>query len=170
MARASGLVWSEGSVTSVIGGPRFGRPATRAIGLAVLALTLTAANASPQAALPDRRTTVFVTFANPPVEIEGTLTSLTEQAVALVVDGAERTIPLTDVSRIDRDGDPSWDRALVAGLAVGTWCAIVCGQGLDDAGQLSGAVLVNALVSGAIGWAIDRAHHGRTTLFKAGRR
>ena len=142
----------------------------RALRLAVLFLNLTVANAHAQDALPDRRTTVFVTVANPPAEIEGTLTSLTDQAIALVVDGADRTIPLREVSRIDRDGDPSWDRAVVAGLAVGTWCAIVCGQGLDDAGQLSGAVLVNALVSGAIGWAIDRAHHGRTTLFKAGRR
>ena len=144
--------------------------ALRTLRLTVLFLNLAAVSAHAQAALPHRPSTVFVTFANPPMEIEGTLTSLTDQAIALVVDGAERTIPLTDVSRIERDGDPSWDRALVAGLAVGTWCAIVCGQGLDDAGQLSGAVLVNALVSGAIGWAIDRAHHGRTTLFKAGRR
>lgn len=137
----------------------------RSIRLAVLFLNLSAVSAHAQDAAREPPQ-VFVTLAEPRQEVRGTLVTLTDQAVALVADGVERRFPLTDVARIERAGDPSWDRALVAGLAVGAWCGFVCGQGLDDGGQLGKAVVVNALVAAAIGWAFDRAHHGRTTIFR----
>lgn len=170
MARATGLVWSEGSVTSVIGAPRLWRRACRAMGLAVLALTLTAMSAHAQDAPPARRTTVFVTFANPPAEIEGTLTSLTEQAIALVVDGHDQRFDLAEVHRIDRLGDPNSDGAWRGAAIVGALCFLLCGQGVNNGDEFFRAITVNAAFGALIGWQFDRDHVARTTLYRAPRR
>lgn len=170
MERATGLVWSEGSISSTTGSPRCGRRAGRAIGLAALALTLTAVSAPAQDAPRDRRPTVFVTFANPPAEIEGTLTSLTDQAIALVVDGHDQRFNLVDVHRVDRLGDPNSDGAWRGAAVVGALCFLLCGQGVNNGAEFFRAITVNAAFGALIGWQFDRDHVGRTTLYKRPRR
>ncbi|MFN7979635.1 MAG: hypothetical protein U0P30_15990 [Vicinamibacterales bacterium] len=134
-----------------------------------LALTLTNVSADAQDALRDRPTTVFVTFANPPAEIEGTLTSLTDQAIALVVDGHEQRFDLAEVHRIDRLGDPNSDGAWRGASILGALCFLLCGQGVNNGGEFFRAITVNAAFGALIGWQFDRDHVGRTTLFRARR-
>ena len=54
----------------------------RTLRLALLFLNLTVANAHAQDALRDRSPHVFVTLERPRAEVEGELTTLTEQGVA----------------------------------------------------------------------------------------
>ncbi len=109
-------------------------------------------------------TRIFVTrFAGAPVE--GPLIALSPDSVDLLVDGTAWTVPLGQVARVQRSGDRSSDGAAKGALLVGLWCARVCGQGLDNGGQLGLAVLGNAAVGGLIGWAIDRGRTGRTTIY-----
>lgn len=51
--------------------------------------------------------------------------------------------------------DSVMDGALVGAVVLGAWCAIVCGQGLDNAGQLPLAVLAAAGYGALIGAGID---------------
>lgn len=141
----------------------------RTLRLAVLFLSLTAVSAQAQDALRDRRPTVFVTFAAPPAEIEGRLVSLTEQAVALVVDGHEQRFDLADVHRVDRLGDPNSDGAWRGAAVVGALCFLLCGQGVNNGAEFFRAITVNAAFGALIGWQFDRDHVGRTTLFRARR-
>jgi hypothetical protein len=142
----------------------------RALLVAALVFTLTAVSADAQDALSDRRTTVFVTFANPPAEIEGTLTSLTDQAIALVVDGHEQRFALADVHRVDKLGDPNSDGAWRGAAVVGALCFLLCGQGVNNGAEFFRAITVNAAVGALIGWQFDRDHVARTTLYRRPRR
>ena len=142
----------------------------RTLRLAVLFLNLTAANAHAQDALRDRPPHVFVTLERPRAEVEGELTTLTEQAVALVVDGVARQFALTEVRKVERLGDPTSDGAWRGALVLGALCFLVCGQGVDNGQQVLGAVTVNAAFGALIGWQFDRDHVGRSTLFRAPRR
>lgn len=138
--------------------------------LTLLCLNLTAVSAHAQAAARGPGPTVFVTFATPPVEIEGQLVSLTDQAVALVVDGEDQRFELAGVHRIDRLGDPNSDGAWRGASVLGALCFLLCGQGVNNGAEFFRAITVNAAFGALIGWQFDRDHVGRTTLFKAGRR
>ena len=45
--------------------------------------------------------------------------------------------------------------AIIGAVVLGTWCAIICGQGLDSPGKVPLAVLVAAGEGAAIGAGID---------------
>lgn len=136
-------------------------------------LVLAASCVSPQlaAAQPARgrpapeAPTVFVTHVDGRPELAGSLVELGRDAVTLDVDGQRHRIPLSDVRRIERDGDSSLNGAAIGALVLGAWCAIVCGQGLGDASELPLAVVANGALGVLIGAGIDRARHGRTTLY-----
>ncbi len=108
---------------------------------------------------------VFVTPRDGRPEVAGSLVELGRDAVTLDVDGQRQRIPLTDVHRIERDGDSSLNGAAIGVLVLGAWCAIVCGQGLGDASELPLVVVANGALGALIGAGIDRARHGRTTLY-----
>ncbi len=120
------------------------------------------AQATSRAVAPGTRIFVTLTAGGPPVE--GSLLALSPDSVALVVDATTWTLPLDRVKRIQREGDRSIGGAAIGALAVGARCAYVCGQALSGHG-LTQAVLVNAVLGGLIGWAVDRGHVGRTTIY-----
>lgn len=55
----------------------------------------------------------------------------------------------------DHDKDSLKNGAVIGAVVLGTWCLIVCGQGLDSSGQLPAAVAVNAGLGALIGATID---------------
>jgi hypothetical protein len=55
--------------------------------------------------------------------------------------------------------------AIIGAVVLGTWCAIVCGQGLDSPGKLPLAVLVAAGEGAAIGAGIDAMHSRKTGIY-----
>ena len=55
----------------------------------------------------------------------------------------------------DHDRDSLKNGAVIGAVVLGTWCLIVCGQGLDSSGQLPAAVAVNAGLGALIGATID---------------
>lgn len=112
---------------------------------------------------PGTRIFVTLTAGGPPVE--GSLLTLGPDSVALLVDATAWTLPLDQVKRIQREGDRSIDGAVIGALLVGARCARVCGQGLTSGDQVGGVVLVNAVLGGLIGWAFDRNHVRRTTIY-----
>jgi hypothetical protein len=61
----------------------------------------------------------------------------------------------------DRDRDSLKNGAIIGAVVLGAWCAVVCGQGLDDASQLPLAVLASAGMGAAIGAGIDSMHARR---------
>ncbi len=73
----------------------------------------------------------------------------------------ERVIPWKEIRRVKRR-DPVWNGALIGGAILGTWCAVVCGQGLDQRGQLLPAIAVNAGLGALIGLGIDALSGGNT--------
>jgi hypothetical protein len=109
-------------------------------------------------------TRIFVTLAAGGPPVEGWLLALSLDSVALMVDATTWTLPLNQVRRIQREGDRSIAGAAIGALAVGARCAYVCGQALSG-NRLTQAVLVNAVLGGLVGWAVDRGHVGRTTIY-----
>jgi hypothetical protein len=55
--------------------------------------------------------------------------------------------------------------AIIGAVVLGAWCAIICGQGLDNAGKLPLAVLVAAGEGAAIGAGIDAMHSRKTGIY-----
>ena len=74
-----------------------------------------------------------------------------------------RVIPWKEIVRVKRH--PVWNGALIGGAILGTWCAVVCGQGLDQRGQLLPAIAVNAGLGALIGLGID-AWSGENTVYR----
>ena len=99
-------------------------------------------------------------------EITGRLEELGPDVLRLVVGGERREFKLDDVLQVDRDDDPLKNGAIIGAAVLGTWCAIVCGQGLDSGSQLPVAVAVNAGFGALIGAGIDKANRHRTTIYR----
>lgn len=55
----------------------------------------------------------------------------------------------------DHDKDSLRNGAIIGAIVLGTWCLIVCGQGLDSSDQLAGVVALNAGLGALIGAGID---------------
>jgi hypothetical protein len=51
-------------------------------------------------------------------------------------------------------------------IGLSAWCALVCGQGLDRAGDWPKAVLAAGGWGALIGAAIDAAHRHRTVIYR----
>ena len=55
----------------------------------------------------------------------------------------------------DRDKDSLKNGAIIGAIVMGTWCAIICGQGLDRTSQLPLAVAAGAGIGALMGAGID---------------
>jgi hypothetical protein len=55
----------------------------------------------------------------------------------------------------DRDKDSLKNGAIIGAIVMASWCLLVCGQGLDSAGQLPLAVAAGAGVGALMGAGID---------------
>jgi hypothetical protein len=95
-------------------------------------------------------------------QIQGRLIELSPESLAILTTGGRMDVPLTTLERIDATGDSLVNGAVIGGLALGLWCAVICGQGTDN---LLTGVVVNAGVGALIGAGIDAAHKGRTPIY-----
>ncbi len=107
-------------------------------------------------------------------ETKGRLVSLTGSAVVLQMDSATRSFNLTDVVRVDRQGD-SLKNGAVIGAVIGGVVGILTAAGLADCpspqSSCPGARVAMPIISigvwSAIGAGIDALIPGRTLLWKA---
>lgn len=98
--------------------------------------------------------------------VVGTLLRLGPDAATLLVNGQERELPLTEVARIETPRDGLKNGAIIGAIVLGSWCAIICGQGLDSGGQLSAAIVANAALGASIGVGFDALVGGRKTIYQ----
>jgi hypothetical protein len=106
--------------------------------------------------------TIFVTDAATGVEVSGPLTTLAP--ARLSIDGYAFTPE--SAFTIARAGDPIWGGAAV-GFALGAFALypVVPETFVSQGGRFR---INNGLMWGAIGALIDRAHKGRTTIYRGG--
>ncbi len=135
-------------------------------GVALLLLRAAPAVAQTPERPPEGVGHVFVQREGAGDELRGHLVELDAGAMTLLVDGNRVAIPLAGVARIERAGDPVSNGALIGAIVGGVWCALVCGQGLEDTGALPLAVGVSALSWAGLGAGIDALIPGRTTLYR----
>jgi hypothetical protein len=133
--------------------------------VAAIALTGTPAWSQTVAEGQDSWPLVFVKRTGGTGDVPARLIHLNEEAVTLLLDDRQVVMPLSDVLRIQKSGDSLWNGALIGGIVLGVWCAMICGQGLNEAGQLPTTVVVNGAVGALIGAGIDAMHKGRTTIY-----
>lgn len=83
------------------------------------------------------------------------------------VDG--RRVTPDSVQRVERIGDRAWDVAAAA-FAVGAVVGQDAQLGCDGSGvsRRVGCALLPGLLFGSLGFLLDRAHEGRTTVFSRG--
>jgi hypothetical protein len=99
--------------------------------------------------------------------VVGSARALSGDTIEVVGDAGVRQLRLTEVDRIYREGDSIWSGYAIGAAVLGTWCAIICGQGLNSTGGAVGAVMVNAFgFGGGIGALLDWSNNGTTTLFR----
>jgi hypothetical protein len=98
-------------------------------------------------------------------ELRGRLIDLSRESVSILIDGGRVDIPLDDVLRVDTTRDSLVNGAVIGALAMGGWCALVCGQGLDSGSSVGAVVLMNAGLGAAIGAGIDALHKGRSPIY-----
>jgi len=98
-------------------------------------------------------------------EFKARLLTLGPRTVTLLVDGQRREMDLSSVTHIERRGDSLKNGAIIGAAFVGGVCAVICGQGLDDGGELAAAVVINAAFGALIGTGIDALHKGRTVIY-----
>ena len=99
-------------------------------------------------------------------QVRGHLLDLSDRTLTILEAGQRRSLPLDTVLRIDVDGDSVRNGAIIGAAVLGGWCAIICGQGLSDGGQVVAASLANAGFGALLGAGIDALHQGRTTIFR----
>jgi hypothetical protein len=135
-------------------------------GVALTLWTVAPAVAHAQEAAPEGVDRVFVQREGPGDELRGHLLELGTETITLLVDGQRLKVPLAGVVRVDRAGDGLKNGALIGAVLGGVWCALVCGQGLEDTGALPLAVAVTALSWAGIGAGVDALIPGRTTIYR----
>lgn len=152
-----GFIWGEG--TSAL---------ARVLLLmaAVAIFPVAPASAQQDDPLRDRSPYVFVTLARDGAGVEGPLVALTETDVTVSVDGTPRTLPLSEVRRVERQGDATGDGAMRGALVLGLLCLVVCQQGTNGGGEFLGVLAVNTAFGAYLGRSADRNHEGRTTLYR----
>jgi hypothetical protein len=101
-------------------------------------------------------------------EARGQLLRLGPDTLTLLEQGTSRDIPLAGITRIDASGDSVKNGAIIGAVILGAWCAIICGQGLDNANQVTTVALINTGLGALIGAGVDAMHAGRTTIYHSG--
>lgn len=114
---------------------------------------------------------VFVQLSSTPVEIHGRLTAFDATALTIQVDGRSFTFPTAEVLRVDTLGGFNRRKgvrgALIGGLAVGAWCAFICGQGLDSSDSVAAVALANGGLGATVGGLIGFMRDGHKTIYRS---
>jgi hypothetical protein len=97
--------------------------------------------------------------------IQGHLIELSPESLAILTASGRMDLPLNTLERIDATRDSLVNGAVIGGLSLGLWCAVVCGQGLGGDDSLPMVVLANAGLGALIGAGIDAAHKGRSPIY-----
>jgi hypothetical protein len=81
---------------------------------------------------------------------------------------SDRSVPTQAPGRTnDPDKDSIKEGAIIGAIVLGTWCLIICGQGLDSSGQLPLAVAASAGMGALLGAGIDSGFsRGPRVLFR----
>lgn len=135
-------------------------------GLVTLVLVSVAPVATAQESAPTGVAPVIVERVNPAGELRGHLLELGPDTMTLLVDGQRLDVPLSQVLRVDSGRDSVRNGALIGAIAAGAWCALVCGQAIDDGAFVASAVAINAVFFGGVGAAIDAMIPGRNTIYR----
>ncbi|HET9363050.1 MAG TPA: hypothetical protein VFO58_25045, partial [Vicinamibacterales bacterium] len=98
--------------------------------------------------------------------VRGRVVEVVPQGLVLIAANQRLTLSVAGVQRIDTRRDSVWNGAVIGALIGGTWCAFVCGQGLDGPGEAALAALFAAGVWGAAGAGIDALRHNQRTLYQ----
>lgn len=152
-----GFIWGEGTTAL----------ARVLLLMAAVAVVPVATASAQQDPLRDRSPYVFVTLARDGAGVEGPLVALTESAVTVSVGGSPRTFPLSEVRRVERQGDATGDGAMRGALVLGLLCVVVCQQGTNGGGEFLGVLAVNTAFGAYLGRSADRSQEGRTTIYRA---
>lgn len=139
------------------------------LGRLVLGLCIIAAGAArtqAQGATPIAApgTQLFVALDDGGTVLAGSLISLSDTSIAILMASGPREIPRGDVVRIERRGDSTLDGAVRGASILGGLCALNCGQGVNDSSHFAQVVLSNAAIGAVIGWWFDFRHVGRTVI------
>lgn len=135
-------------------------------GLVALPCVSAAAVAHAQDSPPRGLAPVIVERADPAGELRGHLLELGPETMTLLVEGRRLDVPLFQVLRVDSGHDPVRNGALIGAIVGGVWCAVVCGQALENGGAMAAAVAINAVFLGGVGAAIDAMIPGRNTIYR----
>lgn len=138
--------------------------------VAVVALTVGAAHSQAQAddladALAGQRGKTVIVVQRGGAELTGRLLSVDPDRLQLQFGDRTRDIDVPNIARIDRPSDPLANGAIIGAIALGGWCAYICGQGLMSASQLPAAIAANAAFGALVGAGIDAFHRHRTTVY-----
>ncbi len=111
---------------------------------------------------------IFVRETDSDKERSGLLISYTGETLTLLrKDGTKLYIPFAGIEQIQRRDDSVKNGATNGALIMGTWCLLICGQGLDSDDQWLQVVGVNTAIGALIGLLVDWLDEGRTTLYPA---
>ena len=106
------------------------------------------------------------------VKTAGTLTTLTDTSIGMMVRGSELKFPIADIREIGKRGDSVRNGALIgAGIGAGlvalggaAWCSgYACSRPFVDTVAASAGV---GLLFAGIGALIDKAHTGHTVIYR----
>lgn len=121
-----------------------------------------------RAALHKMKNEVFVLTAATPIELHGRLVAFDAAALTIEVDGRSYSFPSNEVVRIDVLSENRAARgALIGGVVLAAWSALVGGQGLDDGESLAPMVAANAGLGAGIGALIGMNRKARRTIYRA---
>jgi hypothetical protein len=138
----------------------------RITALAIVALAASGGHvAAGQRARPPRAGEEIVVRTDSGGQIHGRLIELSPESLAILTAVGRMDVPLNTLERIDATHDSLVNGAVIGGLSLGLWCAVICGQGLDSGDSLPTAVVINAGLGALIGAGIDAAHKGRTPIY-----
>lgn len=135
------------------------------LSLCIVAAGASRAQAQAPAPIATPGTQLFVALDDGGTVLAGSLISLSDTSIAILMASGPRDIPHDDVARIERRGDGTLDGAVRGASILGGLCVLNCGQGVRNGSHWAQAVLANAAIGAVIGWWFDFRHVGRTSIY-----
>ncbi len=129
-------------------------------------LPVSAAAQSPLLTDEQLTTPVVVTRDGSSERIKGRILSIDDRTVTLDVGGTRLDVPFASVAQIDYQRDSLKNGAIIGGLALGIWCAVICRQAMPEGGQAAVATAVNAGFGALVGAGLDAMIGRRPPIYR----